>query len=89
MEVSKIFFFKGTELLIKIKNTKDSDNYALRLSKMTKLGYARVNQLLCIFKKLKLIEFVKLSGRTNGVILTKKGKETANNLERIIKTLTP
>lgn len=83
MDTGKLIFFKGTELLITIRNTKPSDRFALKLAKITGLGYARVNQLINIFKQLGLIEFKKLNGRTKGVKLTAKGEEIASNLNAI------
>ena len=86
-EINKVFFFKGTELLIAIKNSRHSERYAMKLSKIIQVGYARVNQLLILFEKLKLIEFINMNGRTKGVKLTKKGEEISDNLISIRKEL--
>ncbi len=79
-DISKIFFFKGTDLLIAIKNSRVNERFGLKLSKITKLGYARVNQLLQLFEKMGLIRFTPLNGRTKGIELTKKGEDIVNNL---------
>ncbi|MCX6748978.1 MAG: hypothetical protein NT076_05230 [Candidatus Pacearchaeota archaeon] len=87
MESNKIFFFKGTDLLINIRNSKPTERYALKLSKTINLGYARVNQILTLFKQLGLIEFIDLDKRTKGIRLTKKGEEIADNLIAIMKKI--
>ena len=86
-EISKVFFFKGTELLIAIRTSRNSERYAMKLSKIIQVGYARVNQLLTLFEKLKLIEFIDMNGRTQGVKLTKKGEEIADTLISIRRQL--
>ena len=87
MEINKIFFFRGTDLLIKIRQSNAKDCYGAKLAKMLNLGYARVNQLLFLFDKLKLVEFVSLNKRTKGAMLTKKGEEIADNLIAIMKKI--
>jgi predicted transcriptional regulator len=86
-EISKVFFFKGTELLIAIRTSRLNERYAMKLSKIIQVGYARVNQLLTLFDKLKLTEFIDMNGRTKGVKLTKKGEEIADTLISIRRQL--
>lgn len=87
MDYNKIFFFKGTDLLIKMRKSNPKDCYGIKLSKLINLGYARVNQLLTLFENLNLIQFYSLNRRTKGIKLTKKGQEIADNLIAIKKGL--
>ena len=86
-EISKVFFFKGTELLIAIRTARPNERYAMKLCKIIGVGYARVNQLVTLFEKLKLIEFIDMNGRTKGVKLTQKGEKIADTLISIRRQL--
>ena len=87
MDIKKIFFFKGINLLIKIKELNKKDCYGLKLSKFTNIGYARVHQLLNCFEKEGIIKFEKLNKRTNIVTLTDKGEKLTENFIKIKQLL--
>lgn len=87
MESNKNLFFRGVDLLLAIKTSNIRDRYAMKLSKIIDLGYARTIKLLLIFEKNKIIEFINLNGRTKGIKLSSKGEGIANNLIRIKELL--